>query len=69
MKLIDLWTTFAKESRMPKLTSNDEWPSSNKHNPKPIYIEINDDYTRERKFEFEERCNKYWHSLLTEYKR
>ena len=41
---------------MPNLVDGSNWPQSNLHNPKPRFVEINNNFLRERKFEFEERC-------------
>lgn len=51
------------------LDSGKKWPVSNKYHPKPRYVEINDKYLRERKFEFEERCEEFWRPLLPFYKK
>ena len=69
LQLLGLWTTFAKTGEMPYQSNGKQWPISNKHHPKPKFVEINVNYIRERKFEFEERCESFWRSLLLLYKR
>ena len=68
LKLMDLWTTFAKNGKMNRLTNGNEYPFSNKSNPKPKYVEINGNFLREKKFEFEERCRKVFKNLINKYK-
>ena len=67
--LLELWVYFAKNGRMPKLAGGSEWPAQNKHHSAPRYVEINGRFLREWKFEFEERCDKFWAPLLNLYKR
>lgn len=67
--MMQIWATFAKTGKMPELTSGEEWPASDKSDPYPRYVEINGYYRREHKFEFEERCNKFWRDLLPLYKK
>ena len=69
LRLLELWTRFAKNGRMPKQSNGKEWPVSNVHNPAPRYVEINNKYLRERKFEFEDRCESFFRPLLFHYKR
>ena len=69
LQLLELWTTFAKTGRMPNQSNGKQWPISNKHNPAPKYVEVNANYIRKRKFEFEERCDSFWRPLLPLYKR
>ena len=69
LKLLEIWVTFAKESRLPRLSNGNYWPSADKYNPKLRYVEINGPFLRERKFEFESRCNNFWRQLLPFYKR
>lgn len=68
-KLLNLFVYFSKHSKMYDLDSGKKWPVSNKYHPKPRYVEINDKYLRERKFEFEERCEEFWRPLLPFYKK
>ena len=70
LKLVHLWTSFARDGKMPnQQPSNREWPSTNKQHPKPRYVEINTKFTREREFELEKRCEEFWRPLLSLYKR
>lgn len=68
-KLISIWTEFAKTGKMPNLSNGQEWPVANWHNPEPKYVEVTAFFERERKFEFEERCEEFWKPLLELYKR
>ena len=54
---------------MPKLSNEEKWPVSNKHNSKPRYVEINANFFRETEPEFVERCEEIWRNLLPYYKR
>ena len=69
LELLELWTFFAKNGRMPKLTNGQEWPTSDASSPTPRYVEINGAYNREWKFEFEDRCETFFRPLLPLYKR
>ena len=69
LKMVELWTHFAKHGKMPNQSNGEEWPVSDQHHPAPRYVEINHEYTRERKFEFEDRCNHLWKRYLPFYKR
>lgn len=70
LKLIKLWTSFARNGKLPRLKpSNLEWPISNSYQSKPRYVEINNRFTREYKFEFEQRCNELWKPVLSIYKK
>jgi carboxylesterase type B len=68
LQILSLWTSFAKTGKMYQ-SNGKKWPTSNKHYPTPRYVELNANFIRERKFEFEERCNKLWKPLLSHYKR
>lgn len=69
LRLLELWIYFSKNGRMPKQSNGKEWPISNKHHPAPRYVEINNQYAREWKFEFEDRCESFFRPLLPLYKR
>ena len=69
LRLLEIWTYFAKNGKMPKQSNGEEWPISNEHNPVPRYVEINNQYVREWKFEFEDRCESFFWPLLPSYKR
>ena len=68
-QLLELWTSFAKTGKMPNQSNGKRWPIATKHNPATRYVEINANFVRERKFEFEERCDLFWRPLLPFYKR
>lgn len=69
LQLLELWTYFAKNGRMPKQSNGKEWPTADAHRPTPRYVEINGAYNREWKFEFEDRCESFFRPLLPLYKR
>ena len=69
LRLLELWTYFAKNGRMPKQSNGKEWPTSNERTPAPRYVEISNKYVREWKFEFEDRCESFFRPLLPRYKR
>ena len=69
LKLIELWTSFSRNGKMPNQSSGKQWPTSNKCSPTLRYVEINANYTREKKFEFEDRCDLVWRPLLPFYRK
>jgi len=70
LKLISIWAHFANHNRLPRLQpSNKVWPTSNRKNPTPRYVEINEIYTRENDFEQKTRCEQIWRPLLPLFKK
>ena len=64
LKLVEIWAYFSRNGRMPRQSNGKEWPISTKGQPQPRYVELNNKYIRERKFEFEERLETVWRPLL-----
>lgn len=69
LQLMQIWASFIRDGELPRLSDGNEWPVINKHNPKPRYVEINHNYVRERKLEFEDRCEEFYRPLLPFFKR
>jgi len=70
LKLISIWAHFVNKNRLPNLQpSNEVWPTSNRKDPTPRYVEITAAYTRENDVEQKTRCEKIWLPLLRLYKR
>ena len=68
-RLIELWTQFARTGRMPNQSNGSEWPVANAERPTPRYVEVTASFIRERKFEFEERCEQFFRPLMPLYRR
>jgi len=65
LKLISIWAHFINNNRLPNLQpSNEVWPTSNRKNPIPRYVEITAAYTRENDVEQKARCEQIWLPLL-----